>query len=303
MIARTTGLWCGLFAGTALTALLAGCQSSAPLHRPQSSPNQGDERQPKINTRQTADVQIALGRSLEKRGETAQAMAAYREAVKQDPHRGDAYLRLAILHDQQGHFNEAAEFYAKALEAQPGDPEIYCDRGYSLYLQRRWADAEINLRQAIALKRDHARAHNNLGLVLAHTDRYDEALAEFRKGRCNQSDAHANLAFCQTMDGSLTDARKNYEIALAANPSSKTLQQSLRQLDGLTAQHRPVASAKPVTVPAPEAATPRILDETPTTHAAPPTARPTQSPTNHDEKVEFLLTEVSQLEPPPMHQP
>ena len=40
---------------------------------------------------------------------------------------------------------------AKALKLSPGSPDIYCDMGYSLYLQRRSAEAEMNLRQAIAL--------------------------------------------------------------------------------------------------------------------------------------------------------
>src|SRR5215210_7793225 len=105
-------------------------------------------------------------------------MAAYQDALRRDAHRADAYLRLAVLNDRQGKFSESAELYQQALSARPGDPDIYSDKGYSLYLQRRWAEAEMSLRQAIVLKPDHARAHNNLGLVLAHTGRLEPALEE-----------------------------------------------------------------------------------------------------------------------------
>ena len=104
-----------------------------------------------ITPAQEADVQITMGRVAEKQGDIEQAMAAYRGALTRDDHRADAHLRLAVLHDKQGKFRESAELYKKALALRPGDAEIYCDMGYSFYLQRRWAEAEMNLRQAIAV--------------------------------------------------------------------------------------------------------------------------------------------------------
>jgi Tfp pilus assembly protein PilF len=85
-------------------------------------------------------------------------MAAYEEAVRLDPKRTDAMVRLALLHDEQGKFRESAEWYRKALQSWPGNADIFCNMGYSLYLQRRWTEAEMNLQQALALKPDHVRA-------------------------------------------------------------------------------------------------------------------------------------------------
>ncbi len=130
--------------------------------------------------RQDANVQVALGRNAEIEGDLDTAMAAYNEALKNDPHRSDANQRLAVVHDRLGRFQESAGYYAKALTAAPGDAEIFCDKGYSFYLQRRWAEADMCLRQAISLKPRLARAHNNLGLLLARDGKFDEALAEFR---------------------------------------------------------------------------------------------------------------------------
>src|SRR5262245_31005529 len=104
----------GSVAATVLwLACLSGCQQ-APV-RPQNPVLSvgAAEQGPKLTSRQAADVQVALGRSLEMRGDSEQAMAVYREAVRRDPSRADAYMRMAILCDQQGKFEESAGLYRK----------------------------------------------------------------------------------------------------------------------------------------------------------------------------------------------
>jgi Flp pilus assembly protein TadD len=216
-------------------AFLPGCQHFRP---PASADGFGTGRPAvtKLTDRQAADVQVAMGRMMEKRGDGAQAAAAYVEALKHDADRPDACLRLAILYDQAGQFAQAQELYEKALKGQPGSPDIYCDRGYSLYLQHRWPEAEMNLRQAIALAPEHERAHNNLGLVLAHLGRSQDALAEFRRAGCSEADAHINLAYALTLENRLPDARLHYQSALAADASSAPARQALRELDQLVAK-------------------------------------------------------------------
>jgi Tfp pilus assembly protein PilF len=195
----------------------------------------------RISDRQTADVQVALGRTYEQHGQFDLARTAYAEAVKHDPKRTDAYVRLAILHDRQGKFKESAELYRKALQTAPGNPDIFCDMGYSMYLQRRWAEAEMNLQQALVLKPDHARAHNNLGLVLTHTDRVEEALAHFRKAG-TEAQAHLNLAVALMLDERWDDARAQYEQALSADPSLEQAKKGLQELDMLLAKISPPQS-------------------------------------------------------------
>ena len=211
----------------------------------------------KLKSRQVADVQVALGRSLERQGATVRAMAAYNEALRADPSRADAALRLATLYDKDGKFKEGLPFYQKALAAYPGDPDIFCDMGYSLYLQGRLVEAEINLRQALALAPDKARAHNNLGLVLAASDRSEEALAEFRRAGCPEADAQINLAFALTLENKWAEAHKRYQMALAVDASSAAARKGLQELDtalGKVDRLRQVRAARestdPVTVSA-----------------------------------------------------
>jgi Tfp pilus assembly protein PilF len=216
-------------------AWLAGCRHPAgpPVGNAllEGASGRGD-----LTPRQLADVQVAYGQALEKRGEADQARARYFEAVKHDPDRADAWRRLAVLHDRQGKFSEAAEMYHRALALRPGDPDLFCDVGYSFYLQQRWAEAEMNLRQAIALRPEHARARNNLGLLLARTGQDDAALAEFRKAGCTEADARVNVAFGLTLESRWADARRHYREALAADGSCLAAKKGLENLEAVLAK-------------------------------------------------------------------
>jgi Tfp pilus assembly protein PilF len=230
-----------------------------------------DEPTPPLNSHQAADIHLGLGRSLEQRGDLAQAQAAYLEAEKRDPQRAEIQVRLAVVYDRQGKFKESAAHYQKALKLDSANPDIYCDLGYSLYLQRRFTEAETNLKKALSLKADHARAQNNLALVLARTNRVDDALAHFREGGCSASQAHINVAFAMTLDQRWDEARMQYQHALASNPDSEAARKGMQELQQLVARSKsapapaneaggPVHLSDPVDLQA-EASLPRTLSQ------------------------------------------
>jgi Tfp pilus assembly protein PilF len=217
-------------------ALSAGCQHMPGPANQASVSALTDTRQAKLTEPQLADIEIAMGQTLEKQGQREAAAKAYMEALQRDSHRADACLRLAILFDQQGKFKDSAALYQRALVAKPGDAEVYCSVGYSFYLQSRWPEAEMNLRQAVALVPDHCRAHNNLGLVLSRTGCCDEALVEFKKAGCSLAEAHANLAYAQSLEQKWPEARANYERALTVDPSFTTAKKGLEELNTMVAR-------------------------------------------------------------------
>ena len=233
MVRSQTGCVCGAFVFG--LSLLGGC-NSAPRTGAGSFPPPATESAAHLSQAQVADVQVALARTIEARGEAGQAMQAYAEALKHDPKRADACVRLAILSAQQGQFAESAELYGRALKLQPENPDIYCNLGYSLYLQHRWGEAEQGLRQCLALKPDHQRAHNNLGLVLARAGRDAEALREFQQAGCSEANARVNLAYALTLNGAWPEARRNYEQALALQPSLEAARNGLDDLTTVAAK-------------------------------------------------------------------
>ena len=184
----------------------------------------------KLPARGAADVQFALGRSLEAAGDAAGAEAAYRQAIANDNRRADAHARLAILLSQKGIFDEATKHFASAVKREPKNVELLCDQGYGFYLQRRWAEAEASYRRAIKQEPAHARAHTNLGLVLARTGHPDAALAEFRRAGCDPADSQANLGLVLATEGKFPEAEAAYREALAAKPGMKAADAGLRAL-------------------------------------------------------------------------
>jgi Tfp pilus assembly protein PilF len=220
-------------------SFLSGCLHAGPGQVVSNRLSYLDESTPPVNSHQAADVQVALGKSFEKRGDLDRARTAYEEAIKRDPNRADAYARLAVIDDRLGRFKESGQNFRKSLQLNPADPDVYCDLGYSLYLQRRWAESETALHQALAVKQDHQRAHNNLGLLLARTERSAQALDQFQAAGSDPAGAHVNLAIAMMVDARWDQARQEYQNALAADPGCMAARNGLQDLDRLVAHARP----------------------------------------------------------------
>jgi Flp pilus assembly protein TadD len=217
-----------------LCATLIGCGHTSRF-RSRRDRAEADRRHG-LEAGQTAEIQLAMGRSFEAEGDYDKAMAAYREAAQTDPKRHEPQIRIAILLDRLGRFAEAVPYYNAALKASPGNAEVYADRGYSLCLQGRDSEGEVSLRQAIAIEPRLARAHNNLGALLARAGRTADALAEFRKAGCPETDAQLNLAFALGQGGRWDEARKHLEIARRAAPSAKAVGEDAAHLEALIAR-------------------------------------------------------------------
>lgn len=217
--------------GLSSAAIVSGCSQLTPRteNRASTGPLKS-EPTAKLTTKQAADVQFALGRSLEDGGDPKEAEAAYRRAIKNDPKRADAHSRLAVVLCNKGEFKEAAKEFTAAHKCDPKNADILCDRGYAFYLQRRWADAESSFREALALNANHARSHNNLGLVFARQGEGDRAVSEFMRAGCDISDARANLGLILAMENQLPEAEKAYTEALANKPGSEVARQGLAAL-------------------------------------------------------------------------
>ena len=189
----------------------------------------------KLTSKQKANVEMAMARSLEEQGETDRAIQVYADVLRKDSRRADAHHRLAVLYDKKGECQKAEEHYQLALKRNPQNAQAYCDYGYSCYLQHRWREAELNLRKSIELAPGPKRAHNNLGLLLARTERPKEALTEFQKAGSPPAEAHTNLAFVLMFEERLEESRKQFELALAADPASKVAATGLDTLHSMVA--------------------------------------------------------------------
>lgn len=199
-----------------------------------------------LDSRQTADVQLALGRTAEQQQQWPAAMTVYRQLLDADPKHPEATHRLAIVYDRQGDFEQSSRWFQKALKLKPGDPDVFCDIGFSLYSQGRYAEAEFNLRQAIAVNPDHARAQNHLGLVLAQQGDREAALAAFRRANRSPAQAHTNLAVILALNNHAEDAREHLRSARRhLEPDDRGIQKRLEELEVLIADRESHQSPSP----------------------------------------------------------
>lgn len=194
---------------------------------------------PDVSPAEALRVQLALGRTLESEKNWAAAEKAYRRILDRHPKSAEAAHRLAILLDRRNQFPSSEKLFRKALALRPGDPNIFCDVGYSYYRQRRWDEAERNLKQAVAIHADHARAHNHLGLLYAQLDRRKQALAEFKRAGATDAQAHMNVGLVLSLNDRLTEAQNEYQVALNYDPTSDEIRSRIQKIESVIARLDP----------------------------------------------------------------
>jgi len=101
--------------------------------------------EPDLKQAAVLNVQLAIGYI--EREQLSIAQDKLNKAIEQDPENIDAYTTMAYLKRKVNEMDQAEEFYLKALEIKPNDPNI----------------------------------HNNYGGFLCQMGRYDEALDEIRR--------------------------------------------------------------------------------------------------------------------------
>src|SRR5262245_54077197 len=88
------------------------------------------------------DSRLAMGRLCERHHEDEKARTIYEGVLKSEPENPTALHRLAILSSENGKYDEAQDFFARAIAADPKSAEVHNDLGYSYFLQDRLQEAE-----------------------------------------------------------------------------------------------------------------------------------------------------------------
>ncbi len=212
--------------------------SNSIAQSPIVSPFQTASLANEVRPDQKADVQMVMGRAMEREGKLEAAQEVYLNVIKMDPSRADAFHRLAILSEMLGDEEKTLANYRAALDRGANTSDFFCDFGYSLYLRKRWQDAERNLRHALSLKPDNKRAHVNLGLLLARTGRQNEAFQEFHLADCSEAEARANVAHALMLENRWDEAGQQIHQAFATNSASPPVQARMKKMTELISRVR-----------------------------------------------------------------
>lgn len=97
-------------------------------------------------------------------------------ATKADGSLWRAWSALGVAYDLKRNWQAAEAAYASGLAVRPNAAEIFANRGYSRLLQKRFAEALPDLKQAHGLLPGNDRIETNLRLALALNGSYDDAI-------------------------------------------------------------------------------------------------------------------------------
>ncbi len=185
-----------------------------------------------------------LAHALEKRGDSDEAIAVFRNLNELRPGNGRHLACLGKSLKAKGLSREAADVIAsaaiaarEAIRLRPDDAIARIILGLALNGQSKPDEAIAEFRTAIRLNPDLAGAHYNLGGVLAGQGKLDEAIAEFRTAiRLNPdyADARSYLGIALYSQGKLDEAIAEYLTAIRLKPDFADAHSNL----GLALQRR-----------------------------------------------------------------
>ncbi len=160
-----------------------------------------------------------------------QALAAYRQAAALQPKDPEPHLAAGRLFEQANKFADAEQEYKQALALDPASDALTALA--NLYMQgRRFPEAEECLRKLVAAHPEQGAAHVQLGRVLAAEGKSDEGIAELQAGAklaAGDVSVQRDLADLYVITGKNDLAESAYHALVAARPQDPELHRSLGQ--------------------------------------------------------------------------
>ena len=190
-----------------------------------------------------------LARTLDRLGESDQAVEVLVRFCDSHAAASSRILsELGILEDEMNRQSGGEQYHRRALgaalvESAPGQDALHSNLGYNLISQKKFVEAEQQLRVALELNPRSETARNNLALALssapaATAAQVTEAILQWQS-LSGPAAAHNNLAAVYLEQSRYAEARRELERALAfdrANGAALKNLETLATLDGKPAQ-------------------------------------------------------------------
>jgi Tfp pilus assembly protein PilF len=141
-----------------------------------------DARDSRRGSGKQVDSDLKLAHAALRAGRLDEAKSLYQLVLRGDPRNASAHHRLATIADQQRDFRAASQHYAVALQQRPHDAALLSDVGWSSFLQRRYAESEHYLNQAVKIDPKNTKALYNLGWLYGVQQRPKLAYRMFLQG-------------------------------------------------------------------------------------------------------------------------
>jgi tetratricopeptide (TPR) repeat protein len=127
------------------------------------------------------EAHVGLGNALLDGGKLDEAAASYKRAIALKSNLPEAHNNLGNVLKELGQIDEAAACYRRAVELKPNYPEARLNLGSALITLGQLDEAVASSLRALALKPDYAEALLNLGNAFRGQGQLDEASLCFHK--------------------------------------------------------------------------------------------------------------------------
>jgi tetratricopeptide (TPR) repeat protein len=173
---------------------------------------------------------LSLGHVLEE-SKPEEAVSAYRQAATLQPKDAEPHLAAGLLLEQQNKFADAEREYKQALALNAGSDALV---GLAnIYMRgQRFPEAEEYLRKIASAHPENPAAHAQLGRVLAAEDKNDEAISELQtaaKLAPADTSLQRDLADLYSAAGKNDQAESAFRALIAAHPEDPESHRKLGQ--------------------------------------------------------------------------
>jgi tetratricopeptide (TPR) repeat protein len=168
---------------------------------------------------------LASGLDHHRRNALGEAEALYARALAAEPDNPDALHLLGVLRQQRGDFVGAVDLIQRSLTTKPA-AHVYANLCNALNQLGRWAEAEAAGRSAVWMDPTAPAARCNLGVAQRGLKKLSEAAATFRGALAlnpTYAGALSNLGVVLTELGELEEAERILRQALAIEPGGQAL--------------------------------------------------------------------------------
>ncbi len=172
---------------------------------------------------QSASAWFALGEADGNLGQYAQAIDAYRQALRINPQDAEAWNNLGFSYIGAGQYAQAIEACRQALQINPQNAKAWGNLGVAYGGAGQYAQAIDAERRALRINPQDAAAWYNLGLAYDDAGQYAQAIDAYRQAlRINPQDAKAwnNLGIAHGHAGQYAQAIEDERQALQINPQN-----------------------------------------------------------------------------------
>ena len=140
-------------------------------------------------------------------------------------------------------YAEAEREFRDVVALRPDHAEAHYRLGVTLQDQHSLDEAAGSYRNAIAVRPDHIQAHNNLGVVLQLQEKFEEGVASFRRAvelHPDFDEPYLNLGRLQAALGDSKGAAASYRLAIEHGIKPAMFGHLLNAIEGVTTDRAPV---------------------------------------------------------------